>query len=136
MIKSLENLGNYGKHFTAEDWKEVEKFINENSSEIDRDFKTIKRAFKNYQKKIRGKTRDFLYEFSFSYFYETDVLGEFPENVKAQLENELRRHQKREKEILENGFKNAYDSFEHSIEDYLEKKLNLYLAINEKKEDI
>lgn len=148
MTKSLENLGKYGKHFTAEDWKKVEDFIDSSNETLDRNFKLLKEAFEDYQKEVKEENQNFLYEARvrlsttddiLEYLFEDieedvdeDVLEDIEQKLQQELENldvreqlqkESRRHQKREMQILENGIKGAYDFFEHCIEEYLENKL-------------
>lgn len=151
MIKSLENLGKYGKHFTAEDWKRVEEFIDSGNETLDRNFKILKEAFEDYQKEVKANW--FLDEAELRFLYSTrdikislfgdiedgvdeDVLADIEQKLRQELENldvseqlqkELRRHQKREKQILENGIKEAYDFFELCLEELLENKLNQHI---------
>ena len=145
MIKSLENLGKYGKHFTAEDWKRVEEFIDSGNETLDRNFKILKNVFDDYQKEV--KENSFLEEATIRFVYPTcDILENllkdaedesvedieqkldvFLEDVREQLQKELIRHQKREKQILENGIKGTYDFFEHCLEELLENKLNQHI---------
>lgn len=151
MIKSLENLSKYGKHFTAEDWKDVEDFIDSGNETLDRNFKILKNVFEDYQKEVKGKS--FLNEAEIRFLYSTrdileyllediekdvdeDVLADIEQKLRQELENldvreqlqkELRRHQKREMQILENGIKGAYDFFEHCLEELLENKLNQHI---------
>ena len=151
MIKSLENLGKYGKHFTAKDWKDVEDFIDSNKECLDGHFKTLKDVFKDYQKEV--KENDFLDDAEIRFLYtarnileyllediekdvDEDVLADIEQKLREELENldvieqlqkELKRHQKREMQIFENGIKEAYDFFEHCLEELLENKLNQHI---------
>lgn len=152
-IENIKNLSNYGKHLTADDWKEFEDFIDSNNDYLDRTLQRLKSEFEHYQREVKEEEICFLDDVRVRFLYIADeILGNllkdvedefveevgqplqqklenFSEDVREQLNKELRKHQKREIQILENGIKGAYDFFEHCIKEYLENKL--YKHINE-----